>query len=231
MTWYNKYYINYDNTYNKYDYYLMYLKHNSISNKVVQLEKEYLEKLEDVAKLSNNKVEINKIQKKNSLDILQKELDIIKLLSKYTQQNSFLEYDFVINITKLLYILSQTLMKRLGQKELNIEKKNNNPELLQRCSYKFCEFSHTCIYNYDKNTKTCYHNHYVHNMVCSDLSFLLIYLENKKIDNKKIQHNKEILKTINTLLFVIEHMEKELRTKNLESDLDIELLHIVKPSS
>jgi len=50
-------------------------------------------------------------------------------------------------------------------------------------------------------------------MVSADLKFLIHYIKTKYGDTKIVSHNKEILKTINTLSFVIDHMEKELRNK------------------
>jgi hypothetical protein len=51
-------------------------------------------------------------------------------------------------------------------------------------------------------------------MVSSDLKILINYIESIYKDNILI-HNKEILKTINTLSYVISHMETELKSKCL----------------
>jgi hypothetical protein len=51
-------------------------------------------------------------------------------------------------------------------------------------------------------------------MVSSDLKILINYIDSKYIDNVLI-HDKEILKTINTLSYVISHMEIELKNKCL----------------
>ena len=50
-------------------------------------------------------------------------------------------------------------------------------------------------------------------MVSSDLKILIDYIKINYGEAKIILHNKEILKTINTLSFVIDHMEKELKNK------------------
>jgi hypothetical protein len=68
-------------------------------------------------------------------------------------------------------------------------------------------------------------------MVSADLKILLEYIKKKydHIIDKNILHNKEILKTINTLSFVISHMESELKSKCFylqESEWDN--FHVVK---
>ena len=75
-------------------------------------------------------------------------------------------------------------------------------------------------------------------MVCADIKVLLDYIEQKYGQMKVVLHNKEILKTINTLSFVINHMESELKAKcmylkeqsnNLyKPDNDIEQFHFIK---
>jgi hypothetical protein len=55
-------------------------------------------------------------------------------------------------------------------------------------------------------------------MVSHDVSSLISYIESNYKTNSLILHNKEILKTVNTLSFVIGHMEGELRAKCLYND-------------
>lgn len=152
-------------------------------------------------------------QNKNCLHILQKELLIIKLLSKYALQTNNLDNDFVIKCIKICFELSEILRQKISQKQIKITNKKN----IQRCSYKFCNFKDSCGYNYNKNLHKCYQDHYVHNMVSADLYVLLEYIQLFKNDDKLV-HNKEILKSINTLSFVINHMEKELKSKCLYQD-------------
>jgi hypothetical protein len=66
-------------------------------------------------------------------------------------------------------------------------------------------------------------------MVSTDLKILLTYIKNKYENGKIILHNKEILKTINTLSYVIGHMELELRTKCLYvPESEWESYHVIK---
>ena len=58
---------------------------------------------------------------------------------------------------------------------------------------------------------------------------MLNYIKNQYEKSNLVLHNKEILKTINTLSFVIGHMETELRTKCLYlPENEWEQCHVVK---
>jgi hypothetical protein len=134
-----------------------------------------------------------------------------------------------MNALKLLYNLSESLRNRIGQKEISIEKKNYTDDNISRCSYKFCNFKDSCNYNYNKSKNLCYQDHYVHNMVSADLKVLMDYIEQKYGSDQVVAHNKEILKTINTLAFVINHMESELKSKCMYlQENEIESYHFVK---
>lgn len=77
------------------------------------------------------------------------------------------------------------------------------PQNIYRNSYKFCEFRHLCRFNYNKEQK-CYAHHYVYELVYMDISDILKYANN--ID----QNMMEIIKSINTITYVINHMSEEL---------------------
>lgn len=202
----------------------------NVESKINQIEKDYTNKLKEVENLCDNSDDVDKLKSKSSLIILQKELDIIKLLTKYTLQNKNLNYIFFVNCLNILLGLSETLRIRIGQKEIIHDKSlNESEETISRCSYKFCSYQDNCSYNYNQKTKSlCYQDHYVHNMVSADLKILLNYIKKYEKDNS-VSHNKEILKTINTLGFVIGHMETELRTKCLYiPENEWESCHFVK---
>lgn len=202
-----------------------------IETKINQIEKDYQNKLIEIEELCNNPNEIIKLKSKNSLIILQKELDIIRLITKYTLQNKNINYDFIINCLTLLLGLSETLKIRIGQKDYNHDKMQiSSEDTISRCSYKFCCYQYNCSYNYNFKIKNlCYQDHYVHNMVSADLKFLINYIKNKYGETKLVLHNKEILKTINTLSFVIDHMEKELRNKCMYlPEIEWESCHFLK---
>jgi hypothetical protein len=203
----------------------------NVEIKINQIEKDYQDKIKELELLCNDLSQIENLKTNNSLIILQKELEIIKLMTKYTLQNKNLDYNFFINSLNVLLILSETLRIRLGQKEILHEKnKVYDNDSISRCSYKFCSYQDNCTYNYNLKTKNlCYQDHYVHNMVSADLKILLEYIKQKFTKNNLVLHNKEILKTINTLSFVIAHMELELKTKCLYlPENEWESCHVVK---
>jgi len=203
---------------------------NIIENKLNQLEQDYENKLIELESICDDNSYLNNIKTKNSLVIIQKELETIKLLTKYALQNNQFDYIFFHKALKFLFELSEILRIKLNQKEIVHENKIITSNNLPRCSYKFCNFKDTCNYNYNINSKNqCYQDHYVHRMVSADLAIVIEYIEHKFKDPSFVIHNKEILKTINTLSFVINHMENELKSKCMyldESEWDT--CHFVK---
>ena len=218
FTWYDKYLntkINYDvDLVNKLKNILNNNNNqNTVQNKVIQIETDYQIKLKEIEELCINNEKIDKLKEENSLKILQKELDVIKLLTKYSLQNNQLNYTFFMNSLDLLLKLSEALRIRLGQKEINVEKKTYSDDNISRCSYKFCNFKDSCNYNYNKSKNMCYQDHYVHNMVSADLKILTEYIEQKYGDTKVVLHN----------------MESELKSKCLYlAENEIEGCHFIK---
>ena len=189
---------------------------NNINNKINIMEESYNTKINEFMIIFNNYDEyINNIKSKSCLNIIQQELNIIKILTKYTLENKILDLDFYIPCLNLLLGLSEILRLKFNQKEI-INNSNNNITNLYRCSYNFCNYQDNCNFYYSNyNNKKCYQDHYVHNMVSNDIKILLDYINKNKNNNGIILYNKEVLKTINTLSFVINHMETELRNKSL----------------
>ena len=203
------------------------INEKTIQYKINEIENTYLKKIELLELFCFNDDLVKSFQTKNSLEIIQKELEIIQLLSKYTLQNKNLDYKFFIKCLNTLLYFSEILKERLGQKDFKLIKKSN---VISRCSYKFCSYEHTCNYNYNTNIKNlCYQDHYVHNMVSSDLNIILSYIDNKYENNNIILKSEEILKTINTLNYVVNHMENELRNKCLYIPKnEIDKYHFIK---
>lgn len=181
-------------------------KNNSI-NKIEEIEKienEYINKIEEIKNLDKNKSDLELLLKRNSLDLIKEEYSLIKLFSKYSLQQNNYEINFLIRILNLLFNISEELRKRLNQTEIFHKTRRDKP--IMRCSYKFCNFKSDCIYHYKH--KKCNADHFVHNMVSADLRNLIDFF-NKKTE-KEFVSNKEVIKSINTILFVISHMESEL---------------------
>ena len=191
---------------------------DNLENKINIQETDYNLNIDEINKLNILDIKKN-YENKKGLHILQKELLIIKLLSKYSLQSQNLDNNFVIKCLKICFELSEILRKKINQKQIKITNKKN----IQRCSYKFCNFKENCNYNYSKKKNNyCYQDHYVHNMVSHDLLVLIYYIEDDEFENiNKNESLKEILKSINTISFVINHMESELKAKCLYQKEDM----------
>ncbi len=198
---------------------------NNIDIKIEEIEENYITKMNEI-KTTYETQDINIMYKnKNALQILQRESEIVKLISKYSLQNNKLDTSFILICLKYLFRLSEILRLRLKQPIINL---NKNNKIINRCSYKFCNFKENCSYNYGKKGNPCYQDHYVHNMVSHDVSSLISFIESNYTEQSQIIHNKEILKTINTLSFVIGHMEAELKSKCLyQGTNDWEKYHFI----
>jgi hypothetical protein len=209
---------------------IMNTKKPTIDTIIEDNEINYIEKMKEIKDSYNvEKIKSTYINK-TALEIIQKESEIIKLISKYSLQNNKLEYNFVVACLKYLFELSNILRIRLKQPIINISKQNKNN--IVRCSYKFCNFKDSCVYNYSKKGNCCYQDHYVHNMVSHDLEALILYVESNNTADDIIIHNKDILKSINTLSFVIGHMEAELKTKCMYAEMkewdSFHYIHVIK---
>jgi hypothetical protein len=202
----------------------------TVENKIDSIENDYIDKINELKQMKDIKNFTTIYSKMKSLELIQKELEIIRLVSKYSLQNSKLEFDFIISCLNFLFQLSELLRVRLKQPSITISKANSTGII--RCSYKFCNFKDSCAYNYSRKGNCCYQDHYVHNMISHDIAALTMYLEANNIDNTTIIHNKEILKSINTLCFVIGHMETELRTKCMYNEVkdweSFHYIHVIK---
>jgi hypothetical protein len=213
------------------DIFIQQIKNTHITDNVIEdSDINYIDKIKEI----EDSYDVNTIKSiftnKKSLEIIQKELEIIKLISKYSLQNNKLEYNFIIVSLKYLFELSEILRERLKQPTISFSKQNKSSII--RCSYKFCNFKDSCTYNYNKKGNCCYQDHYVHNMVSHDIYAIIQYIEDNNTINEIIIHNKDILKSINTLSFVIGHMETELRTKCMYAEMkdwdSFHYIHVIK---
>ena len=143
-----------------------------------------------------------------SLDILKKQDLLSSYLSK-SIQNTNINIIFLKKILVWLMDTSNYLNNKVGLKIYNHNDTLIKQDKVIRSSYKFCNFKHNCSYNYDNKKKGCYADHYVHNMVYADI-FALLNCIDKYHSDKDVIQNKEIVKCINTISFVIRHMYEEL---------------------
>jgi len=191
---------------------------NNLENKIENIETNYKTLINNIKEQYKNLEQLN-YKNKTALELLQKEKDIVKILLKYSLQNNLLEINFIKICLKYILYLSYILKSKLKQKNIILQQENKN-NILTRCSYKFCNFKDKCNFYYKNNTK-CYQDHFVHNMVCIDIEVLLTFIDNnyKNMDTLiQTKESKEILKSLNTLSYVINHMENELKLKCIYLD-------------
>jgi hypothetical protein len=122
------------------------------------------------------------------------------------------QIDKLISIFDWIMLASKTLSARYA---LNINigklpKIDSQSAVIPRSSYKFCDYNYECEFHYGKKKRGCYAQHFVHHLVYFDVSGLLKYIIVNKNTPDKLNIN-EMNKTINTLLFVLNHMHDEMQ--------------------
>lgn len=171
----------------------------------------------------------------NDIDLLKYEnylfTHIRQYIKKCNETEENIDYKKLMIYLKWIADVSEYLSKKIKLPLFHHEIIFNNMEhvSIPRSSYKFCSNSCDCIANYrnngTKNKKHCKGRHYVHNLVNADVSVLLIYLSKIiNCDYSLINHD-EILKSINTISFVINHMYNELSSFLYYGMTDIDKLH------
>ena len=173
-------------------------------------------------------IEIKDISSFTTLEILKKQDLLSSYLSK-SIQNTDMNIVFLIKILEWLMHTSDELNKKVKMKLFTHNENLIKSDKVIRSSYKFCNFKHNCSYNYDNKKKGCYADHYVHHMVYADIESLLKCIKIYYSDSKVIQ-NKEIVKCINTISFVIKHMYEELHNLCMycTDSKDHDKYHVVK---
>lgn len=145
----------------------------------------------------------NDMSKNSDIEILNQ----VSLVSKYVKskmidekKDNIFEYkDHILWIKDCIKVLAEKNNQDITKKKLN----TNNNTKLQRNSYKFCEYGYECKYAYNLKQK-CFSQHFVYDLVYQDIDRLLIYMENNDIDLNAIRTS------INTITFVITHMNEEI---------------------
>lgn len=175
-------------------------------------------------------LEIKDIKSFTTLDIL-KQQDLLSSYLSKSIQNTDININFLIQILEWIMNTSKELNNRIGLKLFSHNENLIKQDKVIRSSYKFCNFKHNCSYNYDNKKKGCYADHYVHHMVYADIESLLKCIKMYYSDKEVIQ-NKEIVKCINTISFVIKHMYEELHNLCMycTDDKEHNKYHVVKLS-
>ena len=177
--------------------------------------------IDDIIKERNFKV-------LNSLELIEKQDIICSFICK-TIQNNILNSNILHKYISYLRDSSRFLMKKVKLNEFHHNYNFIKKDKIVRSSYKFCNYKHNCSYNYDKNKKKgCYADHYPHDMIYADCDALIYCLDNF-YKNENEFYNKEIIKCINTISFVIKHMYEELNNLCLYCNSnDYNKFHFVK---
>jgi hypothetical protein len=188
--------------------------------------------------LNNEKIlnEINKIlltesyEKYTALEILKKQ-DLVSSYISKSIQNNMINKNFFIDCIKFLKNTSEFLANRINQSIFNHNIEFIKKDKIIRSSYKFCNYKHNCTYNYEKGKKGCYADHYPHSMIYADCNALLHCINEYYNDEIEIQ-NKEIVRCINTISYVIRHMYDELNNLCLYCKrCDHDKHHFIKTNS
>jgi hypothetical protein len=165
--------------------------------------------------------------------LLEYQMTVSSHLRKYfkgcNDKNEEINYDSCLLKLKWLIDVSKYFSDKLGL-QCNPHKNITTSDFhtINRSSYKFCEYGHNCQFNYSNegNKRGCFSQHYVHNLIYADMLSLYQYIiALQKCDDGQTNFI-EIIKCINTISYVINHMFEELN-ELVSSDINpiIENIH------
>jgi hypothetical protein len=167
---------------------------------------------------NKNEINLDDLTKINIVDnailkIMDYEIKVVSYLKsiiKNNQMENKFDYDIFLNKINWIHNVEEFYMKKFDLPLISHFSKSEK-HLLPRSSYKFCEYNYECGFHYGKNKKKkgCYAQHYVHNYLCADIKEIINYIELIKTKNE-LPNFSELLKCINTLNYVINHMKDEL---------------------
>tara|TARA_Y100000780_G_scaffold230383_1_gene252453 strand:+ start:722 stop:1345 length:624 start_codon:yes stop_codon:yes gene_type:complete len=178
-------------------------------NKIVTKNKYIYKSNRSDHKFDYDKIINEKMDENSDIEILEK----ITIISKYIKiyiidkdhkdiENYVKYINWIFNCIKILAIRNKQEIKT------NVIENNT----LTRNSYKFCDFNHKCKYAYSFKNK-CYSQHFVYSLLYDDIYNLLNHIKNsKELDMKNIKTS------INTITYVITHMNEEMLDLKLKSN-------------
>lgn len=150
-----------------------------------------------------------------------------QLANVLKQQNSFvnntIEKENIIKYLSWLRNSTSTCCSRNHEQPKIHErqpKKGNhingqNGSFITRFSYKFCEYGPKCKFQYGGREKhSCYQMHFVFPFVHADIDNIIKYIEAN--DERSINIS-EVLISLNTISYVINHMKREMNGRKLSS--------------
>lgn len=161
--------------------------------------------INEILKLDNPSM----LKKYNALDIIQMQIIVIDVVTKYFKISKLDNIDFYVQNLTWIYTSSLYLTNLIRQP---VHKNKTN--VLMRSSYKFCNKMTDCVSQYgflfNKKCRNCINDHYVHNKIISDIDNLLNYLKNNCKHDNLLLLEQDMRKGIETLSYVLNHMEQEL---------------------
>ena len=182
--------------------------------------------LKEVYKILN----LEDVNNLTSLQLLKKQ-DLISSYISKSLQNNIVQKNFLTDCIEFLKKTSEILSNKINLKIYSHNYEFVKKDKIVRSSYKFCNYKHSCTYNYEKGKKGCYADHYPHHMVYADCDAIL-YCLGKYYEEEQEINNKEIIRCINTISFVIKHMYEELNNLCLYSKReDHDKFHFIKYNS
>lgn len=178
----------------------------------------------------DNILSLTNIDNLTALEIL-KNQDLVSSYISKSIQNNIINKEFFIKCILYIKNTSKVLCDKINQSLFTHNYNFIKKDKIIRSSYKFCNYKHECTYNYEKGKKGCYADHYPHNMVYADCDALLECMKLYYSDEVEIQ-NKELVRCINTISFVIRHMYEELNNLCLYSNRnDHNKFHFIKTNN
>lgn len=215
----------------------MYIDDDDVKSNILEtLESSWVDSMDKdayISKESNIPIKDKVLELTDILNSNIEELDDIKILEYQTTIIGYLKkllkndnIDITDLTSKIDYLIlsSKILSLRFGMNLL--EHKQMDTKIIPRSSYKFCNYNYGCEFNYNHNKKNgCYAQHYVFNLVYADTTAIKKYI----VKNENNLNINELRKSINTALYVVNHMFEEY-TNALKYNYTKKNKHVSKPS-
>ena len=159
---------------------------------------------------TNDKSNSASLSHYNPLEIIQMQIIVISHVLKHFKMFKLDNIDVINQGLSWIFKSSSYLANSIKQ-AINTNKTNQ----LMRSSYKFCNKKCDCVNQYgflfSKRSKSCIHDHYVHHKIVSDIDNLLNYIKRNRNNREQLINLEiEVRKSLETLNYVINHMNQEL---------------------
>ena len=165
----------------------------------------------------------------------EKKNNVISMNSAMSGTMNDLPIDYIIGILNWLSKCTTLLAERINQKLISLPEEEfterslpKGTQTLVRSFYNFCERGPMCIGYYSlKREPTCTNQHYVHSILKYDIDSIKNFLESHRQDYQSFLNDINV--SLRTILFVINHMYKEINYIDYYSNGESEKLHRHNP--